>query len=137
MYCNKEISIVVIVHASYKICHGLPEKVSNEIKVKMNSSSKVFTGLTLLTAIVSHLVAGVKEGRVAAGEDVGHRPEAPEVTLLVVHMVLLAFIDVGLNHHQGHELGAPIGVPGMELCPRAEVTELFVGCPPSNTWINC
>ena len=38
----------------------------------MNSSSNIFTGLTLLDAVVSHLVAGVYEGRVAAGEDVGH-----------------------------------------------------------------
>ena len=43
----------------------------------MNSSSNIFTGLTLLDAVVSHLVAGVNEGRVAAGEDVGHHPEAP------------------------------------------------------------
>ena len=57
----------------------------------------------------------------AAGEDVGHHPKAPEVALLVVHKVLLAFIDGGLNHLQGHDLGAPTGVPGLELGPRAEV----------------
>ena len=59
----------------------------------MNSSSNIFTGLTLLDAVVSHLVAGVNEGRVAAGEDVGHHPEAPEVALLVSHKVLLAFTE--------------------------------------------
>lgn len=87
----------------------------------MNSSSNIFTGLTLLDAVVSHLVAGVNEGRVAAGEDVGHHSEAPEVALLVSHKVLLAFTDGGLNHLQGHELGAPTDVPGLEHGPRAEV----------------
>ena len=91
----------------------------------MNSSSNIFTGLTLLDAVVSHLVAGVNEGRVAAGEDVGHHPdpEAPEVALLMLvsHKVLLAFTDGGLNHLQGHELGAPTDVPGLEHGPRAEV----------------
>ena len=46
--------------------------------------------------------------RVAADEDVGHQPEALEVTPLVVHQVLLAVLYEGLHHLRGHELGAPL-----------------------------
>ena len=67
--------------------------------------------LTLLAAAslvpAAHLAAGSGEGRVAAEEDVGHHPEAPEVAPLVVHQVLLAVLDEGLHHLWGHKLGAP------------------------------
>ena len=49
--------------------------------------------LTLLAAAslvpAAHLAAGPREGGVAAEEDVGHHPDAPEVVPLVVHQVLL------------------------------------------------
>ena len=49
--------------------------------------------LTLLAAAsllpATNLAAGSGEGRVAAEEDVGHHPEAPEVVSLVVHQVLI------------------------------------------------
>ena len=82
------------------------------------------------------LVTGAVEGRVAAEEDVDHHPETPEVTLLVVHQILIAVLNVDLHHLRRHELWGPHraaqdrrGVrpaPGGELDGGAqpEVTEL-------------